>query len=275
MELEKLKRRGAVVLPSLFTVGNMAFGFFAVLAAQGGEYARGAWLILSGMIFDALDGRIARLVHGESAFGIEFDSLADFLAFCVAPALLLYHFILHEYGFWGAPVAFFFALCGGLRLARFNIVSHAGGGSKTHFTGLPTPAAAGILSSFVLVYDMLESGSSARGLRIIMQELPLLYIMIPFIVLGLSLLMISELPYRAFKQPELFRPRSIKNLLLIVAAAFLAYAYPQNAIFIFFSFYVLSGLVAGLVGGARRLARTGERADDASAALPPHDRRNN
>src|SRR5207248_1352693 len=109
------------------------------------EFTSAATAILLGMAFDALDGRVARLVHGESAFGVEFDSLSDFLTFGIAPAHMMYAFILKDYGVWGYPMAFLFAMCGGLRLARFNAVAHETGGSKTHFTGLPIPAGAGFL----------------------------------------------------------------------------------------------------------------------------------
>jgi len=119
----------------------MACGFYALLSSVRGEFISSAYAIIAGMVFDALDGRVARLVHGESSFGVEFDSMADFLSFGVAPAHMMYAFILKDYGFWGYPMAFTYALCGGLRLARFNAMAHDGLGSKTHFTGLPIPGA--------------------------------------------------------------------------------------------------------------------------------------
>ncbi len=242
MEVEKLKRTGAKVLPSLFTLTNLAFGFFSMLSAADGHFARAAWLILAGMVMDFLDGKVARLVHGESAFGVEFDSMADFLAFCVAPAFLMYELLLQDIPLWGGAVAFIFVLCGCLRLARFNLVAHAeGGGAGSVFTGLPTPAAAGVVASFVLLYDILETGRPARTFHPLMEGLPYLYAVFPILMLGIAFLMVSNVPYQAFKQP--LRPRSVRTLLLIVFAGFLVYAYPQNAIFLFFVGYVFSGLV--------------------------------
>ena len=119
MDRLTLKRGGQVLAPSVFTVGNMACGFYALLSAYRGEFSAAATAIMLGMGFDALDGRVARLVHGDSAFGVEFDSLSDFLTFGVAPGYMMYAFILKDYGAWGYPMAFLFALCGALRLARF------------------------------------------------------------------------------------------------------------------------------------------------------------
>ena len=243
---DKLKRMAAVSAPSLFTVGNMACGFFAILAANSGQFSTAGWLILTGIVLDGLDGRIARLVHGESAFGVEFDSLSDFVTFCVAPGCVMYAFVLKDYGMWGQPVAFVYALCGGLRLARFNVAAQAHTGSKTHFVGLPTPAAAGILASFLLLYDILETDRPARTLKPLMDSVPFLYPLIPFVMLALAILMVSRVPYAAFKQPNMLRPRSARIMLLAVALLVLVFMYPQNAIFLFFAFYVISGLAAVL-----------------------------
>ena len=243
-ELDKWKRAAAVSAPSLFTVGNMACGFFAILAASTEQFATAGWLILSGIVLDMLDGRIARLVHGESAFGVEFDSLSDFMTFCVAPAYVMFVFVLKDYGIWGGPVAFFYALCGGLRLARFNVAAQAHTGSKTHFVGLPTPAAAGTLASFLVLYDILETDKPARTLKPLMEAVPVLYQLILFLMLGLAILMVSQVPYAAFKQPDMLRPRSARILLLAVVLLALVFVYPQNAIFLFFAFYIASGLAA-------------------------------
>jgi len=244
----KLKRGGQVLAPSLFTVGNMACGFYALLAVQEGEFVSAATAILCGMVFDALDGRVARLVKGETAFGIEFDSLSDFLTFGIAPAHMMYAFILKDYGAWGYPMAFVFAMCGGLRLARFNAGVHSSGGSKTHFTGLPIPAGAGFLASFVLLYQIIEEGRPAHTWKFLMDQVPMLYGLVPATVLILSFLMISTIPYPAFKQPRLFRPRSVWSLLGLAAATFLIVRYPQNTIFVVFLCYALLGPVGWLIG---------------------------
>jgi len=244
LNFAKLKHQGTVALPSLFTIGNMACGFFAILAAIDKEFARAGWLIIGAMVMDSLDGRVARLVKAESKFGVEIDSLADFLSFGVAPAYIMYLFLLKDYGFWGYPVAFIYALCGVLRLARFNVMSHDGKSSKKYFTGLPIPAGAGILASFVLSYSLLESDSVSHSMKFISSELPLIYTLIPFLMIGISLLMVSNIPYAAFKSGNLFKPQTIKGLVFGVALVTLIFAYPQNSIFIVFSLYVMSGLIA-------------------------------
>jgi CDP-diacylglycerol--serine O-phosphatidyltransferase len=245
MEHVSLKRRGQVLAPSLFTMGNMACGFYSLLAADMGDFNGAATSILGGIVFDMLDGRVARMVHGESSFGVEFDSLSDFLTFGVAPAHMMCQLLLKDYGFGGYVVAFAYALCGGLRLARFNAVAHAGKGSKTHFTGLPIPAAAGCLASFVLLYHVVEAGDPSAALGPLMWAIPRLAGAGPSFVGVLAFLMVSTIPYGAFKQADLFHPEN-RTLLVVVAAVLGAlYLWPSRAIFVIFIVYVLSGL-AGL-----------------------------
>ena len=247
MDKLTLKRGGQLLAPSLFTVANMACGFYALLSAHRGEFVSAATAILLGMAFDSLDGRVARLVHGESAFGVEFDSLSDFLSFGVAPGYMMYAFILKDYGMWGYPIAFLFAMCGGLRLARFNAIAHESGGSKTHFMGLPIPAGAGFLASFVLLYQIIEEGRPDRTWKFLMDQVPVLYGLEPGMVVAIALLMISTIPYPAFKGPGLFQPRSVKMLMAAVLGGLAIFLYPQNTIFLIFFFYVLLGPVGWLV----------------------------
>ena len=133
--VEKLKHTGAMTAPSLFTLGNLACGFFSILAASKGNFAHAGWLILFAMVFDMFDGRVARLLGAESNFGVEMDSLADAVSFCTAPALLMYFFVLHTQPLWGAPIACVYACFGVLRLAKFNAMAYAGQGSKKYFSG--------------------------------------------------------------------------------------------------------------------------------------------
>lgn len=228
--------------PSLFTVGNMACGFFSLLAVSHQDYSTAAWLILSAVLLDALDGSVARLVKAESLFGMEFDSLADWVSFGIAPACMMYGFVLKDYGPAGKSIAFLYALCGALRLARFNLHTQSGQSIPGHFTGLPIPAGAGMLSSFILLYTIIEQDRPARTIKPLMDQVPTLYLLIPLFMLAIAALMVSKIPYRAFKQPDLLRPRSPKQLMLIVAGFLLVYLYPHNAIFIFFCAYILSGL---------------------------------
>jgi CDP-diacylglycerol---serine O-phosphatidyltransferase len=268
MDKQTLKRSGQVLAPSLFTVGNMACGFFSLLASHQNRFTPAATAILLGAVFDSLDGRVARLVHGESAFGVEFDSLADFLTFGVAPAHMMYAFILKDYGSWGYPLAFLYALCAALRLARFNAVAHETGGSKTHFQGLPSPAGAGFLCSFVLLYQIVEEEKPVHTWKPLMEQVPMLFGLTPLMVLIIGFLMISTIPFLAFKKgslqkPELedvpgrrvsfLPPRSIKILLGFVVGGLVFFNYPQTALFLICLLYVISGPAALLVKGVRAL----------------------
>lgn len=241
MDRERLKRSGQVLAPSVFTMGNMACGFYALLASHFGDFAAAGTAILGGIVFDMLDGRVARLVRGESSFGVQFDSLSDFLTFGVAPAYMMYALFTKDYGTLGGVVAFVYALCGALRLARFNAVAESGQGSKTHFTGLPIPAAAGFLASFVLLYVIVEQDKPARTLPFLMDQIPMMARLGPAILLLLSLLMVSTVPYAAFKQANVLDPRNLKLTAAAAIALALLYLYPQNALFLLFLLYVISG----------------------------------
>ncbi|MDE2290709.1 MAG: CDP-diacylglycerol--serine O-phosphatidyltransferase [Elusimicrobia bacterium] len=257
MDKGRLKRSGQLLAPSVFTMGNMACGFYALNAANVGDFPAAATAILGGIAFDMLDGRVARLVHGESSFGVEFDSMSDFLTFGVAPANMMCQLLLKDYGVWGYVVAFIYALCGGLRLARFNAVAHAGKGSKSHFQGLPIPAAAGFLASFVLLYHLVETADPSNPLGIVLGGIVRLAGLGPLLVAGLGLLMVSSIPYGAFKQVHLLDPANRRLLLVVAAALTVLWLWPSQAVFVIFLLYVLSGL-AGVV--VRRPSRA--KADD-------------
>lgn len=246
LNLENIKKKGAFVLPSMFTLSNMAFGFFSILATSNKEYLNACYFLIGSYFMDVMDGRIARLVHGESRFGIEFDSFSDFMSFCIAPAYLIYNFGLKEYGFWAYPVSFLYVLCGALRLARFNLKSLDGENSKKFFQGLPTPAAAGIIIFFVLSYSLLEADDAGRKISLLSSGMPFIYAVFPFIMIGLSLLMVSSIPYAAFKSGNVFRLKSVSGIIISVSIVSMIIAYPQNVLFLFFSIYAVSGIVLGI-----------------------------
>lgn len=253
LNIDKLKRTGAVALPSAFTIGNMAFGFFAIMRAIEKDFSTAGWFIIGAMVMDSLDGRVARMVKGESSFGIEIDSLADFLSFGIAPAITMYLFHLKDYE-WGGPVAFIYALCGCLRLARFNVMSHNKQASKQSFTGLPIPGAAGILASFLIVYSLLETAPTGRSMQPLMNQMPFIYNTIPFLMLGLGFLMVSTVPYAAFKQGNLLRPKTLGGMMFIVVLGFFVIRYPRDTIFLIFALYVLSGILAWVFKAIKMLA---------------------
>src|SRR6266508_1983285 len=148
-ELREHPRRGIFLLPSLLTTGNLFCGFLALILTAEARFAEAAIAIFVAMLLDILDGKVARLTHTTTQFGVEFDSLADIVSFCVAPAFLLYALVLAQLGRVAWLAAFLYVICGALRLARFNVYS--GVTDRRFFVGLPTPAAAGIVGATALL----------------------------------------------------------------------------------------------------------------------------
>lgn len=195
---EARPRKSVYILPNLLTTGGLFFGFFAIIAALTGRYEEGALAIVVAGIFDGLDGRVARATGATSAFGKEYDSLADFLSFGIAPAVLMYQWALTPFNRLGWAAAFLFTVCGALRLARFNVQQHVIRDeriSKRYFQGLPIPAAAGILAAMILFYVELGfSGSGPAG------EVDTLWRWLPLVMMyALAIFMVSSLRFRSFK----------------------------------------------------------------------------
>ncbi len=236
-------RQGIYLLPSLFTVGNMALGFFALIKTLNHQFSAAATAIIVAHALDVLDGRIARLTKSDSKFGVELDSLADWISFGIAPAFMMYELVLKQNRLWGFPISLLFVVCGALRLARFNIKAHMGAAKTAHFVGLPIPAAGGMLAIFALLYDILEVGRPVRTLKVVMNQVPAFYEFVPAIMFLLSLLMVSEVRYSSFKQVNLLRPRTMRALVLTLMVLLMIYVYPQNTIFIFYVSYIIWGLV--------------------------------
>lgn len=247
---------GLYVLPSLFTAGNLLLGMMSIIHSMHNEYTPAAWLIFAAMGCDIMDGRIARWAKATSSFGVEFDSLADLVSFGLAPAILMYQMVLHTMNRPGLAIALFFVLAGALRLARFNVKTHEGE-SSGNFVGLPIPAAAGMLASFVLSYELFE-GSTAeitvKTIPIIMKRMPFFFKTLPIFMLLISFLMVSNVPYLAVKKFKMNRPKSVQLFALISVAILLVLVFPQNTIFILFLGYLVSGL-AGYIWRYVRLRR--------------------
>ncbi len=237
-----MQRRGVYLIPSMFTLGNMGLGFYAIVMSFTEEYVKGAMAIIFAHVLDIFDGRIARWTRTESHFGVEFDSLADWISFGIAPAVMIYTLALQDYGKLGFLLAFFFIVAGALRLARFNLKAHESIETSNYFVGLPIPAAGGVIAVFILLYEMWSQGRTAKTFRLVMREIPLLYQAIPLIVFTLSLLMVSNVHYSSFKKMNLLKPHSMRTLLLLLLSGFMIYAYPQNTIFILYTAYILWGL---------------------------------
>lgn len=173
----RFARRGIYWLPNLFTITALFSGFYAIVQAMGARYEQAAIAIFVAMIFDGLDGRVARLTHTQSAFGAELDSLSDMVSFGVAPALVVYHWALKDFaaiksvavlGPWlstklGWVAAFVYCACAALRLARFNTTLEVG--DKRFFQGLPSPAAACLVAGLVWALDQYQvAGADVRWL---------------------------------------------------------------------------------------------------------------
>ncbi len=224
--IERRLRRGAYLLPSLFTTGNLLLGFYAVVKGIHGHFQGAALLIFVAAILDALDGRIARLTGTDSEFGKELDSLADLFTFGAAPALLCYLWGLDTFDRAGWLIPLFFLLGAAFRLARFNVQTKVV--DSRFFVGLPAPAAAGALCSLLFFVERYPGE-------------PWLKALVAGSLLVTGGLMVSTFRYRSFKQLDLRRRQSYR-LLLPLAAAILVVVYHPPAFFLVLAvIYTASG----------------------------------
>jgi CDP-diacylglycerol--serine O-phosphatidyltransferase len=239
------RSRAIYLLPNLFTTGCLFSGFYAIVAAIDGNYDRAGFAVFMAMLCDTMDGRVARLTRTESAFGKEYDSLADMVSFGVAPAIVAYQWgvaRLFEYGaVWGRigwVAAFTYAVCAALRLARFN--TRAAVQDKNFFEGLPSPSAAAIVSAFIW---------SATHWR--EPGLPGL-ILAAFITASAGALMVSSFAYNSFKNLNAEGPVRFATFLLVPLGFVLIAQYRSYALLAIFGTYALSGPVLWLVRRRRR-----------------------
>lgn len=220
-------QRGIYVLPNLLTTANLFCGFYAIVAAIQGYFLKGAIAILAAAVFDALDGKIARVTRTESKFGLEYDSLSDAISFGVAPAILVYLWALQPFGRLGWLAALIFVACGTLRLARFNAQVHVI--SSKYFNGLPIPAAAFMIAATVLLHHRLGGTGTTKHVTILI----MIYV--------LSCLMVSTMKYYSFKDARLFKKMGFNMLVIVVMLLILIVAEPAIACFVIMLSYVTSG----------------------------------
>ncbi|PKN10684.1 MAG: CDP-diacylglycerol--serine O-phosphatidyltransferase [Deltaproteobacteria bacterium HGW-Deltaproteobacteria-7] len=224
-------KKGIYVLPNLFTTASLFMGFYSIIASVQEKFFLAAIAIIISLIFDGLDGRIARMTNTTSKFGAEYDSLADLIAFGVAPALLAYTWAMSFDGKPGWMAGFLFVACGALRLARFNI--QIGLIDSKYFNGLPIPAAACVIATTVIFFDHIGFEGTLRD--------PFKMIMI--LVVILALLMVSNIKYYSFKNMN-FRSRMPFKILLVAIGIFLVFYYkPEIMAFVIMVGYALSGPV--------------------------------
>ncbi|MGH8202172.1 MAG: CDP-diacylglycerol--serine O-phosphatidyltransferase [Steroidobacteraceae bacterium] len=249
----KLRRKGIYLLPNLLTTGCLFSGFYAIVAAIDKHFAPAGMAVFVAMIFDTLDGRIARLTRTESAFGKEYDSLADMVSFGLAPAIVAYQWGVvriaefgHEWGRFGWLACFFYAVAAALRLARFN--ARAPTADKRYFEGLPSPSAAAIVAGFVWA----SSHWHEPGLTGLIAA---------FSVTAVAgALMVSRFGYPSFKQFNIDRRVRFMSLLLVVLivvliAVVLNATDPPTLLLVIFGTYAVSAPIIWLVRRLRRLRR--------------------
>ena len=242
-------KRGVYLIPSLFTTGNLICGFFSIISTFNGQYLQASMFVILAHLLDGLDGYVARLTKTTSQFGVELDSLADLISFGLAPAILVYYWALLPWGTWGWLAACLYVVCGALRLARFNVQIRTV--EKSHFVGLPIPAAAEMIAAIVLMYYFL-GGEGAANKRVIL-------LLVIYLLAGL---MVSSFQYFSLKQMGVKKRHPFWILVSAIIFIKLTIAEPQIMFFTAFLLYTLSGpLLWGLTIRKRRREKREEFAE--------------
>ncbi len=236
----RVRRRGIYILPNLFTLAALFAGFYAIVQAMNLRFDQAAVAIFVAMVMDGLDGRVARLTHTQSAFGAEFDSLADMVSFGAAPALIVYEWTLKGMGKLGWIAAFIYVAGAALRLARFNTMLEVA--DKRWFTGIPSPAAAALVAGMVWIVD--DNNIDPVGLKG--------WVWAVTVFAGLT--MVSNVPYYSFKSINLKKSVPFLAILAFVLAIALLSYQPPLVLFAGFVAYAISGYV-GLVWSKLRRRR--------------------
>jgi CDP-diacylglycerol--serine O-phosphatidyltransferase len=225
-------KKGVYLLPNGLTLCGMFFGFYSIVSSINGMYIHAGWGIIIASVFDGLDGWVARLTNSASQFGIELDSLSDLVAFGVAPSVMVFRWSLSDFGRIGWAVCFLFVSCGALRLARYNVQKVSE--ERTYFTGMPIPAAAGILAGLVVFYhdnwDIPPGGS--------------------FLVLALTcvlaILMISTLRFHGVKELDLQKRKPFWFLVIMIFMITIFVIYPPATLFAAGIVYLIWGLAENI-----------------------------
>ena len=239
MRRPRLPRPSMVMLPNGFTLMSLFFGVYAIVLASRGDHARAVWYIIAASVCDAIDGRVARATHTGSKFGEELDSLVDAISFGFAPAMMMYFAVLRKDGLdW--IFVFLFAACAVMRLARFNV--EQAGRAKTHFHGLPSPVAGGVLATYFWFSQTPLYNETVIG------DLPW-HTMVLFLMAGLSFLMISNVPYPAMPTFSIKTLRGVLGLTVFIGLIFGLVFLPKDFFFPVGMLYVTWGVVASVVKG--------------------------
>jgi len=223
----KKQNKNVYILPNLFTSANFFCGILSILLSIKGDFYHASWAIMSAMLFDFLDGQVARLSKATSKFGLEYDSLSDVVSFGIAPMVMIYMLSLQDLRRIGVAIAFIYSVSCALRLARFNV--NAQSTVKKDFTGLPTPAASGLIAAIIILsseYPLIE-----------------LKIMLPIIMLFLAFLMVSNIKYPALSSFNLKKGKPFLYLAAIVLATSVIIFHTELFLFVVFFGYVSYGVV--------------------------------
>jgi CDP-diacylglycerol--serine O-phosphatidyltransferase len=230
------------ILPNLITTASLFSGFLGLIWSLSGDFEGAALAVLFAALMDGLDGKVARLTHTDSEFGVQYDSLADLIAFGVSPAVLFWQWQLHAFDRLGLAAAFIFTACGALRLARFNVsASAAAAGSKKFFTGLPIPAAGCTAASLVLFREFIPAFMSP--------VLPAFCLGLTFV---LGMLMVSRVRYASFKEYGFVRARPFSAFVTVLLLFSLIASQPRLLGFLLCMAYIASGLLYSFVILPRR-----------------------
>jgi CDP-diacylglycerol--serine O-phosphatidyltransferase len=226
-------RKGIYILPNTLTLCGMFMGFYSILASLKGLYVHASWAIIIAIIFDGLDGWVARLTHSTTRFGIELDSLSDLVAFGVAPAVMLYKWALVPFGRIGWSAAFLFMACGALRLARYNV--QMGSKESKAFTGMPIPGAAAIIAALVIFYFDKWA------------DLPVKNYYILSLTFILAVLMVSTLRFHGAKEIDFSKRKPFWLLVAIVVIFALIVMHPPITLFLFAMIYLIGGILENII----------------------------
>lgn len=226
-------RKSAYILPNILTTCSLYLGLYSIVLSMKGDLYNAAIAILGAVLFDGMDGRVARFTNSTSRFGVEYDSLADLLSFGVAPAIFAYTWALKVYGRWGWAAIFLYTACGALRLARFNVQFYTS--ESKGFRGLPIPAAATFITTMYLFVNHFRLSGQFRQIIILVA----IYI--------LGFLMVSNIHYHSFKDLQLLKRKPFEILVAAVLLLFVVAAEPYLFLFIISSLYVVSGPVEEII----------------------------
>jgi len=226
--------RKVYLLPNIVTTANLFCGFYSVVASIHHNFVAAAWAVVAASFFDMLDGRIARLARATSNFGIEYDSLSDLISFGIAPAILMYQWALNPFGRYGWLIAFFFLMCGALRLARFNVLSDIL--PSGYFQGVPIPTAAGAIVTFV-IFNNETMWLADTNLSYFSAGL----------VFCLGCLMISTIRFSSFKEINWRSKSTFGYFLLGILSVVLIALRPQVTLFLLLVLYIVLSVFLDLI----------------------------